>query len=288
MQKERSCGLDCKEGGKMLSNVTFGQYYPTHSVVHKMDARVKILLMILYIVTVFLVETYSGYIATFLVLISTVIVAKIPFHSVLKSIKAVLFLILFTTILNVFFYKGDYTVEWSWWIFHVTDGGLIFAGKMAFRLLFLVLGASLLTFTTTPVELTDGIESLLSPLKVIRVPVHDIAVIMSITLRFIPILMEETDKIIMAQSSRGADFSSGGILKRAKALLPVLIPLFISAFRRAEELSLAMDSRCYGAPVKRTKHKVRKLCFRDFAGTFVYLCYLAFVIVDNVVLKLLV
>ncbi len=272
----------------MLSNVTFGQYYPTHSPVHRMDARIKILLMILYVVTIFLVQTYSGYIATFLVLLLTILVAKIPFFSVLKSVKAVIFLVIFTSILNIFFYKGDFTQEWSWWIFHVTDGGLIFAGKMAFRLVFLVMGTSLLTFTTTPVELTDGIESLLSPLKLVRVPVHDIAVIMSITLRFIPILMEETDKIIMAQSSRGADFSSGGIIKRAKALLPVLIPLFISAFRRAEELSLAMDARCYGAPVKRTKHKVMKLTHRDLFGSIVYLSYLAFIIVDNVVLKLLV
>lgn len=272
----------------MLENVTFGQYYPSRSVVHRMDASVKILLMILYIVTIFLVNTYSGYIATFLLLLLTVICAKIPLKTVLKSVKAVLFLILFTTILNVLFYKGEYTVSWSWWIFTVTDGGLIFAGKMAFRLAFLVMGTSLLTFTTTPVELTDGIESLLSPLKLIKVPVHDIAVIMSITLRFIPILMEETDKIIMAQSSRGADFSSGGIIKKAKALLPILIPLFISAFRRAEELSNAMDSRCYGAPVPRTKHKVMKISLRDIMGALVYLGYLAFIIVDNSVLLLLV
>ncbi|MBQ2714931.1 MAG: energy-coupling factor transporter transmembrane protein EcfT [Clostridia bacterium] len=273
----------------MLRDVTFGQYYPKNSFVHRMDARVKILLMILYIVTIFLVQTYSGYIATAFVLITTIVVARIPLKTVLKSVKAVIFLVLFTAILNILFYQGESTtVVFSWWIIKVTDGGLLFAMQMAFRLIFLVMGTSLLTFTTTPVELTDGIESLLSPLKLIRVPVHDIAVIMSITLRFIPILMEETDKIIMAQSSRGADFSSGGIIKRAKALLPVLIPLFISAFRRADELSLAMDSRCYGAPVKRTKHKVRRISVRDIIGSIFYLAYLAFIIVDNSLLLLLI
>lgn len=273
----------------MLRDVTFGQYYPKNSFVHKMDARVKLLLLILYMVTVFLVQTYSGYIATAVVFLTTVICARISLKVVLKSIKAVLVLVIFTSLLNLLFYRGESeTVLLSWWIITITDGALAFAVRMAFRLTFLVVGTSLLTFTTTPVELTDGIESLLSPLKVIKVPVHDIAVIMSITLRFIPILMEETDKIMMAQSSRGADFSSGGILKRAKALLPVLIPLFISAFRRADELSLAMDSRCYGAPVKRTKHKVRKISFRDVLGTVFYLAFLAFVIVDNSVLLLLV
>ncbi len=272
----------------MLNNVTFGQYYPVSSPVHRMDARVKLLLTVLYIVTIFVIQTYSGYIATFAVFLFTVILARIPIKTVLKSVKAVLFLILFTTILNLLFYKGNYTESWEWWIFTVTDGAIHFAVQMALRLAFLVMGTSLLTFTTTPVELTDGIESLLRPLKVIKFPVHDVAVIMSITLRFIPILMEETDKIIMAQSSRGADFSSGGLLKRAKALLPVLIPLFVSAFRRADELSLAMDSRCYNATSKRTRYKKMKIGFRDIVGSFIGLALLAFVIVDNSVLTLLV
>ncbi len=274
----------------MLSNVTFGQYYPVSSPVHRMDARVKLLLTVLYIVTIFVIQTYSGYIATLLVLLMTIAIAKIPLKTVLKSVKAVLFLILFTTILNLFFYKdqGESTVIWSWWIFTVTDGAVHYAFRMALRLGFLVTGTSVLTFTTTPVELTDGMESLMSPLRVIKFPVHDVAVIMSITLRFIPILMEETDKIIMAQSSRGADFSSGGLLKRARALLPVLIPLFVSAFRRAEELSLAMDSRCYNATDKRTRYKKMKISFRDIVGAGLYLAWLAFVIVDNAVLLLLV
>lgn len=272
----------------MLNNVTFGQYYPVSSPVHRMDARIKLLLTVLYIVTIFLVQTYSGYIATFLVLLLTVIIARIPIKTVLKSVKAVLFLILFTTILNLLFYKGEYETEWTWWIFTVTDGAVDYATRMALRLAFLIMGTSILTFTTTPVELTDGIESLMRPLKVIKFPVHDVAVIMSITLRFIPILMEETDKIIMAQSSRGADFSSGGLLKRAKALLPVLIPLFVSAFRRAEELSLAMDSRCYNATDKRTRYKKMKMGFRDVVGIVLFLSYLAFVIVDNSVLLLLI
>ncbi|MBR7110762.1 MAG: energy-coupling factor transporter transmembrane protein EcfT [Clostridia bacterium] len=272
----------------MLNNVSFGQYYPVSSPVHRMDARVKLLLTILYIVTIFVVQTYSGYIATLVVLLLTIAIARLPLKMVLKSVKAVLFLILFTTVLNLLLYKDEYTQSWSWWIFTVTDGAIAFSVKMALRLAFLVTGTSVLTFTTTPVELTDGIESLMRPLKVIKVPVHDIAVIMSITLRFIPILMEETDKIIMAQSSRGADFSSGGLLKRAKALLPVLIPLFVSAFRRAEELSFAMDSRCYNATANRTRYKVMKISFRDIAGAFLYLAWLAFVIVDNSFLLLLV
>lgn len=271
----------------MLNNVTFGQYYPVSSPVHRMDARVKLLLTVLYIVTIFLVQTYSGYIATFLVLLVTIVISRIPLKTVLKSVKAVLFLIIFTMILNLLLYKGDYETEWTWWIFTITDGALDYSVRMALRLIFLVMGTSILTFTTTPVELTDGIESLMRPLKVIKFPVHDVAVIMSITLRFIPILMEETDKIIMAQSSRGADFSSGGLLKRAKALLPILIPLFVSAFRRAEELSLAMDSRCYNATDKRTRYKRMKMGFRDVVGIAFYIAYIAFVIVDNTVLLLL-
>lgn len=271
----------------MLNNVSFGQYYPTKSFVHKMDARIKLILTVLYIVTVFLVQTYSGYIATFAVLLLTIIVAKIPVKTVLKSIKAVIFLIIFTVILNIFFYNGE-EVLWSWWIFTVHKGAIDFAIRMALRLLFLVMGTSLLTFTTSPVELTDGLESLMMPLKLIRFPVHDVAVIMAITLRFIPILMEEADKIIMAQSSRGADFGSKNIIKKAKAMLPILIPLFISAFRRAEELSLAMDSRCYNATDKRTRYKKGKLTMRDLVGALLYLALLAFIIVDNQVLRLLV
>ena len=271
----------------MLNNISFGQYYPKNSFVHKMDARIKLLLTVLYIVTIFLVQTYSGYIATFLGLITVIIVAHIPLKTVLKSVKAVIFLIIFTVILNVLFYKGE-EILCSWWIFTIHKGAIDFAIRMALRLLFLVMGTSLLTFTTTPVELTDGLESLMYPLKFIKFPVHDVAVIMSITLRFIPILMEEADKIIMAQSSRGADFESKNIIKKAKAMLPILIPLFISAFRRAEELSLAMDSRCYNATDKRTRYKKGKFTYRDLIGTLFFLSLLAFVIVDNVVLKLLV
>lgn len=271
----------------MISNVSFGQYYPTKSFVHKMDSRIKLLLTILYIVTIFLVKTYSGYIATFAVLVTTIIVARIPIKTVLKSVKAVIFLIIFTVILNVFFYKGE-EVLCSWWIFVIHKGAIDFALRMALRLLFLVMGTSLLTFTTSPVELTDGLESLMYPLKIIKFPVHDVAVIMSITLRFIPILMEEADKIIMAQSSRGADFGGKNIFKKAKAMLPILIPLFISAFRRAEELSLAMDSRCYNATDKRTRYKRGKFTWRDLVGTLFFLSLLAFIIVDNVVLHLLV
>jgi len=260
-----------------MRDVVFGQYYPTGSVIHKLDPRTKLIAGIVYIVAVFLCETYWSYLAAFLFLLLTVLVSRVPIKSVLKSVKAVIFVIAITVILNIFFYHSG-NVLWSWWKITITDGGLIFASKMAMRLLFLVLSTSLITLTTTPVNLTDGLESLLTPLKYIKFPVHDVAIIMSIALRFIPSFTEEIDKIMMAQKARGACFDNGNLIARAKALLPVLIPLLVSAFRRADELAMAMDARCYNATDKRTKLKKLRFAPRDLICALFTAAFLAVII----------
>ena len=254
----------------MLSDVTFGQYYPASSFVHKMDARVKLLLLIAYVVLIFVVKNFYGFILACAFFLLATFFSKVPISSVLKSVKAIIFIVMITVILNLFFYAPkNPTVLLKWGVITITKEALIFSAFMALRLTLLVLGSSILSLTTTPVALTDGIESLLSPLKVIKFPVHELALIMSIALRFIPILMNETDRIIMAQKARGADFDSGNIFRRAKAMIPVLIPLLISAFRRADELGDAMDARCYSGSKKRTKYKKLKLSWRDLVGTLV-------------------
>ena len=251
-----------------MKDVTFGQYYPTKSFVHNMDARVKLLLTIAYIVAVFLVQSFHflGFAACLLFLVVATVLAKVPLLKMLKSIKVIIFFIVFSAVLQIFF-NSNGTLLAEWWIFKITDIGLLNAGFIAARITLIVLGASLLTFTTSPVELADGIESLLYPLKWIKFPVHEFALIMSIALRFIPTLLDETDRIIKAQKARGADFESGNIFKRAKALIPVLIPLLISSFRRADELADAMDARCYAGSKNRTKYKKMKLTYRDLLGT---------------------
>lgn len=266
-----------------MKNIAFGQYYSTESFVHSMDSRAKILMTILYITAIFLCASFYAYLLIFIFLIISVMAAKIKPLVVLKSIKPILYLIIFTAILNLLFYS-DGTPYFSWWIIKVTDQAVIFTIQMALRLLLLIMGTSLLTLTTTPIELTDGIESLLKPLKLIRFPVHELALIMSIALRFIPTLMEETDRIIRAQKARGADFESGNIFKRAKALLPILIPLLISAFRRADELADAMDSRCYNGAKGRTKMKQLKFSYRDFIGALLLINFVLIIIIDKFVL----
>lgn len=251
-----------------MKDVTFGQYYPINSFVHKMDARVKILLSIAYIVAVFMVKSFHflGFLACFLFVVIATIFSKVPFLKVLKSIKAILFFIVLSAILQLFFNNdGEVLLDLSF--IKITNLGLLNAGFIISRISLVVLGASLLTYTTSPVEIADGIESLLKPLKYIKFPVHEFALIMSIALRFIPTLLDETDRIIKAQKARGADFESGNIFKRAKALIPVLIPLLISSFRRADELADAMDARCYSGSKNRTKYKKMKLSYRDFIGT---------------------
>ncbi|MFW5779926.1 MAG: energy-coupling factor transporter transmembrane component T family protein, partial [Bacillota bacterium] len=242
----------------MGKGITFGQFYPGESFLHKMDPRVKILLAIVYIIAVLLCQTFYSYLVIFVFLIGLILVAQVPVKSVIKSIKGILYLVILTASINILFFREG-QVLFEFWFITVTLDGLMFSAKMAMRLVFLVIGTTMVTLTTTPMNLTDGMESLMSPLKVVKFPVHDVAIIMSIALRFIPSLMEEIDKIMMAQKARGASFDTGGLIARAKALLPILIPLFVSAFRRADELALALDARCYNATDKRTKMKVSEI-----------------------------
>ncbi len=250
-----------------MKDVTFGQYIPQSSFVHKMDARIKILAVIAYIVAVFLVRFphFLGFGACFLLVVLAKVFSKVSFLRVLKSVKAIIFFIILTAVLQIFFNKtGVVLVEWFFIV--ITDQGLLNAGFLTARIILIILGASLLTFTTSPVEIADGIESLLYPLKWIKFPVHEFALIMNIALRFIPTLLDETDRIIRAQKARGADFESGNVFKKAKALIPVLIPLLISSFRRADELADAMDARCYSGSKNRTKYKKMRLSWRDLIG----------------------
>lgn len=265
----------------MLNDVTFGQYYPVKSFVHRTDPRVKLLALIAYIVALFLAKNFYGLAVCFIVLCVTVIAARVPLGRVLRSVKAVLILLVFTAVLNLFFHGGAHLLV-HWGIIKIYREGIIFTVFFVFRLFFLVMGSALLTLTTTPVELTDGIESLLKPLKYIRFPVHELALIMSIALRFIPTLIDETNRIISAQKARGADFESGNIFKRIKAIVPILIPLLISAFRRAEELGDAMDARCYSGSKNRTKYKKLKLGWRDLIAALLYASMIAGVVLFNI------
>lgn len=260
-----------------MRDVSFGQYYPSNSFVHRCDPRTKLLFLIVYIVAVFLAQNFYGLGACALVFAVIALVSGVPFKSLLRSVKAVLFLLLFTSLLTLFFYKGGTTL-WQWKFIRIAKEGVYAAAFLSARLFLLVLSSSVLTLTTTPVDLTSGIESLLSPLKKIKFPVHELALIMSIALRFIPILTEETSRIMNAQKARGADFESGKLTERIKAIVPILIPLIISAFRRADELGDAMDARCYSGSVNRTKYK--KLCFtwRDLLAGIVVLALLAGII----------
>lgn len=264
----------------MFRDVAFGQYYPTGSVVHRMDPRMKLLLTIMFVAAIFFVNTYFGFMLTAAVLILIILIAKLPMLSVLKSVRAIIFIVIFAAVINLFMIKNG-EVLWSWKALQITDQGVHTTIKMTLRLVLLISGASLLTLTTTPVEIADGTESLIKPLALIKVPVHDIAMIMSIALRFIPTLFEETQKIISAQKARGASFDTGGLIARAKALLPVLIPLFVNSFRRADELAFAMDARCYNATEKRTKMKVMRLGAADFVAFFLIAAYFVAVLLDR-------
>ena len=255
----------------MLNDVTFGQYYPAKSFVHNMDPRAKIVLLIAYLVAVFLADNFFALAAVIVFLILAVIFSRVPFGSVLRSVKMILFIIVFTAILNLFFYASDDELHilWQWKIITISWEAIINMIFLAMRLFLLVMGTSILTLTTTPVALTDGLESLLTPLKWIRFPVHELALIMSIALRFIPTLIDETNRIISAQKARGADFETGGLIRRAKAMIPVLVPLLVSSLRRAEELGDAMDARCYSGAKGRTKYKKLTFSWRDLLGLLV-------------------
>lgn len=265
----------------MNKDVAFGQYYPAESFLHKLDPRLKILALIAYIVAIFLASNFYGLAVCALILLLSIACSGVPAGKVLRSVKGVLFLVVFTAVLNVFFYSGE-TVYFAWKIFRVTKEGLIFSAFLIVRLFLLVMCSSLLTYTTTPVALTDGVESLLTPLKWIRFPVHELALIMSIALRFIPILMDETERIMNAQKARGANFDTGGPGKRIKAVVPVLIPLLLSAFRRADELGDAMDARCYTGGKNRTKYKKLAFTWRDLLA----FCFVAALIAGVVVMRI--
>lgn len=264
----------------MFKDVAFGQYYPSNSPVHRLDARVKLLLTLLFVISIFFIKTYFGFMLTLAVLLIVILLARLPIMSVLKSVRGILFIVVFTAVINLFFIKeGEVLVHSG--IIMITKTGVHTTVKMVLRLVLLISGASLLSLTTTPVELADGLESLMAPLKLIKVPVRDVAMIMSIALRFIPTLFEETNKIISAQKARGASFDTGNIFARAKALLPVLIPLFVNSFRRADELAFAMDARCYNATDKRTKMKKAKLGIDDLIAFLFIAGYATVILLDR-------
>lgn len=264
----------------MLKDITIGQYFPGNSVIHRMDARIKILISFLFIVLIFFVTNFPGYGLVLAYISLIILLSGIPVKYVIKGLRPLLFIIILTFIINIFFTAGE-TVLLKVWKITITAEGLQQAVFMALRLIFLVAGTSILTLTTSPIALTDGIELLLSPLKVIRFPAHELAMMMTIALRFIPTLLEETDKIMKAQMARGADFESGNIIQRAKSLIPLLVPLFISAFRRADELAMAMESRCYRGGNNRTRMKILKTSARDYAALAVTFMLAAGIILLN-------
>ncbi|MDE6504893.1 MAG: energy-coupling factor transporter transmembrane protein EcfT [Clostridia bacterium] len=265
----------------MLNDVTFGQFYPAQSFVHRLDPRLKLLALIAIIVLLFVADNFYSLFAVALVIIAAIAASRVLFKSVLRSVKGILFILVFTAVLNLFFHTGEILLC-EWWIFHIYLESIIFTVFFVLRLFFLVMASSILTLTTTPVSLTDGIESLLKPLKYIKFPVHELALIMSIALRFIPTLIDETNRIISAQKARGADFESGNIFKRIKAIVPILIPLLISAFRRADELGDAMDARCYSGSKNRTKYKKLKFGVRDLVAFLIFAALIAGVVLLNI------
>ncbi|MBR6740446.1 MAG: energy-coupling factor transporter transmembrane protein EcfT [Clostridia bacterium] len=254
----------------MLKDITLGQFFPGQSAVHRVDPRFKIVYTLWFIVMVFTASTPCGYALVFLFLLYTVLISKISVKLILKSLKPILIFMIFTAVLNLLYARGE-TVLWSWKFITITQEGLLRALYMVLRIMFLVAGTSMLTYTTSPTMLTDGVERLFKPLAKLRFPVHELAMMMTIALRFIPILIEETDKIMSAQRARGADFESGNLLRRAKALVPLLVPLFVSAFRRADELALAMECRCYRGGEGRTKYRAMKAGGVDLAAGLVML-----------------
>lgn len=267
-----------------MKSIAFGQYYPANSILHKLDPRMKIILAVIYIVSSFLCSNVFSFALLLLSALALIVISRIPVRIVLKSIKAIIFIMIFTAVLNIFWTK-DATSDplFSWWIISVYESGLYNAAFIVIRIVAMIIGTGIfLTYTTTPIQLTDGLEQLLSPLKVLKLPVHEFAMMMTIALRFIPTIIEETEKIMAAQKARGADFTSGSLTKRAKALIPILIPLFISAFRRAGELATAMTCRCYRGGTGRTRLNVLKLSFRDFAMLFCLVAFVAGIVVINI------
>lgn len=251
----------------MIKDITIGQYVPGDSFVHKLDPRVKILISLIYIIDLFIVNNFKGYIFITAFALGSIIISKVQFRYIYKGLKPILILVLITAALNILMTQGNNPPLYHWRFISIYKEGLVLAAFMVLRLVFLIIGTSLLTLTTSPIELTDGIEKLLNPLKKVGIPAHELAMMMTIALRFIPTLMDETDKIMKAQMARGADFESGNLLQRAKNLIPILVPLFISSFRRADELAMAMEARCYRGGEGRTRMKLLKLSNRDFVAS---------------------
>ena len=259
----------------MLRDITLGQYYPADSVIHKLDPRTKLFATLLFIISVFSFDGIVGFIVMTALLFGVIALSKVPLSFMLRGLKAIMILLVIAGLFNLFLTPGQ--VLWSIWKIHITREGLRNAVLMTIRMVYLIMGSSVMTLTTTPNQLTDGLEKALKPLQKINVPVHEIAMMMSIALRFIPILIEETDKIMKAQMARGADFETGGLVKKAKNMVPLLVPLFVSAFRRANDLALAMEARCYVGGEGRTKmmplvyHKVDRLAYVVVIAYFVLL-----------------
>ena len=272
----------------MAFDVTLGQYYGTGSVIHRLDPRSKLLFVIFFIVSIFVAKDIYAFAFLALVVITSILVSRVPMRLVLKGMKPLVLIIILTAILNIFWGRGEkilFTKEIipDFWTFTIYKESLINAALLAIRIIVLLMGTSIyFSYATTPIELTDGIERGLSPLKKIKVPIHEFAMMMTIALRFIPTLIDETSKIMNAQKARGADFSNGGLIKRAKALIPIIIPLFVSSFRRAEELAIAMECRCYHGGNGRTRMNVLKMKFRDYVFIILSMAMLAGVILVNI------
>ena len=267
----------------MLNDITIGQYYPAKSVIHKLDARVKLVATFIFMISLFIINEFWTYLIVVASLMAIIKLSKIPAKYILKGLKPLKWIIIFTFFINIFFIPGD--VVWSFGFIKITQQGISQSIFMALRLIFLVVGTSLLTLTTSPIELTDGIEKLLNPFNKIGLPVHELAMMMTIALRFIPTLLDETDKIMKAQMSRGADFESKNLVSRAKNLVPLLVPLFVSAFRRAEELAMAMEARCYRGGYNRTKMRQSIITKSDYIAGCILIIYLVIIIIARFIYR---
>lgn len=261
----------------MLRDITLGQYYPADSVIHKLDPRVKLFATMIYIISLFCFKGIAALLVATVFLVAVIRVSKVPFHFMVKGLKTIMVLMIITALFNLFLTPGEPLI--TFWIFKITAEGIKSAALMTIRLVYLILGTSIMTLTTTPNQLTDGLEKALMPLSKIGIPVHAIAMMMSIALRFIPILIEETDKIMKAQMARGADFENGNLIQKVKNMIPLLVPLFVSAFRRADDLAMAMEARCYNGGEGRTKMKPLRYMKRDHLAYVIVFAYFVVILV---------
>ncbi len=266
----------------MIRDITLGQFYPSNSPLHKLDPRVKVLMLIGSIVVIFCAFNFFALGIVAALAVAAILLSRVPVRLFLKSLKAIIFVVAFTSILNVFYGSGE--PLWQWWIFKITWEGISNAIFVTVRIIALVILSSALTFTTSPTDLTDALERLMKPLSYLGVKVHEIAMMMTIALRFVPTLLEETDKIMSAQKARGADMESGNLISRIKALIPVLVPLFVSAFRRAYDLAMAMECRCYQGGEGRTRMRKLKMSYRDLVGTLILLTVIAGIVLCDIFL----